>query len=413
MHGGYLSYFGLACFYSAYNRSLVGLQTAAFVFLCGFFVVCASGLLAQLLPGISAYWRTQFLLVGGPVSATVSSIGLHSFLRAQQRDKLIEWGSWVAVALCALPLATLALPDQRLALELTGLSLVVSSVGAFWLALRAWLLGDRHALPMAVSCAFMLFAVMGLYAQLLGMLSDNLLLQGATALCAALHVVIASHTLKRRYSEFLRMRRALSMSRDKDLLTQLWTGAALVRQVDDAVARARRNRKEMAVICIEITNTGSLRQEFGPHGVEQVIYGMAARVRQGAGSSAIVGRYSDTSFVVVLDSIKQTSVLRTTGLRLAASVRRPFILNPYSTSPRDFRADVGVGIARIAPGRETRQRQKQITTQMGEFDSFSLAQDVLHEAAELAIEARSFNSRASIIDAYSRKAVSLESAQFQ
>jgi diguanylate cyclase (GGDEF)-like protein len=203
------------------------------------------------------------------------------------------------------------------------------------------------------------------------------------------------------------------MSRDRDLLTQLWTGAALIRKVDETIARARRNRKEMAVICIEITNTAALRQEFGHNGMEQVIYGLAARVRSLSGAGAVVGRYSDTSFVVLQGSVKQGSVLRTLGLRLASGVRRQFILNPYSTSPREFRADVGVGVARVSPRRELQQRRLQDSVQMGGFDSFSLAQDVLHEAAELALAARQFSSRAAIIDPYSRKTVALETAQFK
>ncbi len=411
--GIYLSYFCLTSFYSIYNRSMAGLQTAGFVLLSGFFVVTASGLLAQFVPAISKSWHSYLLMASGPLSATVSAIGLRRFLRAAQRDALIDYGGWVIAALAAVQLVGLLWSDRRQALEIVALCLVVCSLGGFWLALRAWLLGDRHALSMAIACIAMVFGVMGLYAHALEMLRTDVRLQAFTALAASMFVVISCHTLKRRYSEFLRMRRALSMDRDKDLLTQLWTGAALVRQVDEAVARARRNRKEMAVICVEVTNTAQLLQEFGNHGLEQVVYGVAARVRQAAGSTATVGRYSDTCFVVVMDSIKQAGVLRTLGLRLAASVRRPFILNPYSTSPRDFRADVGVGVARIAPGRETRKREKQITTQMGGFDSFSLAQDVLHEAAELSIQARSFNSRTAIIDSYSRKAVALEDAQFK
>ena len=139
---------------------------------------------------------------------------------------------------------------------------------------------------------------------------------------------------------------------------------------------------------------------------------MLFRSRQASGSLAsAVGRYSDNSFVVVLDSVQRPSVLHTLGMRLAASARRPFMLNPYSTSPREFRADVGVGVARISPGREAtgRKRQKD-ETQMGAFDSFSLAQDILHEAAELALSARAFSSRAAIVDAYSRKTVALETA---
>jgi GGDEF domain-containing protein len=409
--GIYLSYFSLSVFYALYNRSFTGAQTAFFVLIAGTFVLFGSGLVEQFVPGLSKRWHAQMLLASGPLAAAISSFGLRRFLRAQHRDAVIDIGGLVICAWCALQLLALGWPNPRQALEIVGLNLVLASVGSFWLALRSWLLGDRHALAMAIACAAMVFAVMGLYAHTLEMLRADLLLQIITAVFAALFVVISCHTMKRRYTEFLRMRKALSMSRDKDLLTQLWTGAALVRKVDEAVARARRNRKEMAVICLEIANTSKLNQEFGNHGLEQVIYGMAARVRQAAGSTATVGRYSDTSFMVVFDSIKKAAVLRTIGLRLAVSARRPFVLNPYSSSPSDFRAEIGVGVARIAPGRETRKRQERSSTQMGGFDSLSLAQDVLHEASELALAARAFNSRTAIMDSYSRKTVALELAE--
>ncbi len=412
--GIYACYFCLASFYSVYTRNIASFQTAVFVLLSGSFVACTSGLFEHFVPMFSKASHSNLMMASGSLTGIVSSIGLRRFLRAEQRDALIDYGSWVLVALAAAQLLGLAWPDRRQALEFVALCWVLTSLGAFWLALRAWLQGDRHALPMAIASLALVFAMTGLYAHVLEILRNDLPLQASTALFAAMFVVISCHALKLRYAEVLRMMGALSMNRDKDLLTQLLTGAALVRQVDDAVARARRNRKEMAVIYVEINNTGKLLQEFGAHGLEQVIYGMAARVHLGAGGGAtLVGRYSDNGFVVVLDSIKHPGVLRTLGLRLAATVRRPFIINPMSSNPAEFRAEIGLGVARISPGRETRPRADYNSTQMGGFDSFSLAQDVLHEAAELALAARKFNSRAAITDAYSRQTIPLESARFK
>jgi GGDEF domain-containing protein len=411
--GIYLSYALLSGVYAAYNRSVSGIQTMIYVVLTGVFVLCASGLLRHF-AGLSPKPQMWLTLASGPVAASVSAYGLHNFLRGEMRDTLVGRGMQVVTAFAALLLLGLFWPDPVQALEWVGLGVGLVAVGAFWLTLRSWLLGDRLALAMTLACTCLAFAVIGLYANALGALQSNRVLQAATAFMSAAYIVIACHTLKRRLSLHLRMKKSLSMSRDKDLLTQLLTGAALIRQVDESVARARRNRKEMAVICVDIKNTSALRQEFGPHGLEQVIYGMAARVRQAAGGAAsIVGRYSDSSFVVVLDSLKKSSVLRTLGLRLAVTARRPFVINPMSSSPGEFRSDIGVGVARISPGREMRSRRDSNSTQMGgSFDSFSLAQDALHEAAELAMEARKFNSRAAIVDAYSRKTVALESADF-
>lgn len=408
-----LSYASLSLFYTIYNRSIAGLQTVIFVLLSGSLVLSTSGILAHFAM-LSGQQQARLILVIGPLAAASAAFGLRNFLRSEMRDTLVDRGMQVLIVLLALLILLAFWPEQRQALEWLGLGVVLGAVGAFWLSVRSWLLGDRLALPMMLACACMVFAVLGLFANALGALAGHMDLQTATSAFVAAYIVICCHTLKRRDSEYIRMRQALAMSRDTDLLTQLLTGAALIKEVNECVARARRNRKEMAVLYVEISNTGKLRQEFGGHGLEQVIYGMAARVRQVAGGGAtLVGRYSDNSFVVVLDSIKQPSVLRTLGLRLAVSVRRPFIINPTSSNPRDFRADVGLGVARISPGREIRSRKEHNSTQMGGFDSFSLAQDVLHEAAELALAARTFSSRAAITDAYSRKTIPLESAQFK
>ena len=413
--GIYFSYACLSLFYAAYNRSVQGLQAVAFVSLCAGFVFCASGLLAHFFPGLGEATYNRTLVITAALATSGSAFGLRGFLRAQLRDSIIDRGMLVLVFVGAAQLMWMFWPLNAFALQLVAFSVVACTLVAFWLCLRAWLLGDAYALPMTIACVGMVFGVAGLFAIASHLIKTNLLMQLASAMFAALYVVVACHTLKRRYTEYLRMRRALSMSRDRDLLTQLWTGAALIRKVDDAVARGQRNRKEMAVICIELTNTTALRQGFGNNGVEQVIYGLAARVRQASGSSAsAVGRYSDDSFVVILDSVQRPSVLRTLGLRLAVSARRPFMLNPFSTSPQEFRADVGVGVARISPGRQATGRQaKPGDTQMGSFDSFSLAQDVLHEAAELALAARAFGSRAAIVDAYSRKTIALETADLK
>jgi GGDEF domain-containing protein len=406
-----LCYATLTFFYAIYERSWAALQTTLFVVFVGLFVLLTSGLLLALFPQFPAFWHERLVLAIGPVAATISALGLRNFLRADQRDALVDKGLLAIAILSAAQLLSMLWPSPIQALQGVAALSVIMSVVVFWLALRAWLLGDRFALPMALACAALVFAVLGMYANALGFLRNNAPLQAITAALISLYVMICCQTFKDRYADYLNMRRALSMSRDKDLLTQLWTGVALMHQVDQAIARARRNRKEMAVICVEITNTAMLRQEFGHNGLEEVIYGMAARVRQCSTSAAAVGRYSDTSFVVVFDSVKKVSVLRTLGLRLAAATRRPFILNPYSSSPREFRADIGLGVARVSAGRDTHLRQPRSNTQMGApFDSFSLAQDVLHEAAELALAARQFSSRAAIVDAYSRRTVALETA---
>jgi GGDEF domain-containing protein len=407
--GIYVSYASLTLFYTVYNRSLAGLKTVLFVVLCGAFVMTSSGLAAELFANMTDALEARLVMGLSALSAAYSAIGLRKFLRAEQRDAVVDVGFLGVIIVPALLLLAQAWPDPQQALGWVAIIISVAAVVAFALTLHAWLLGDRHALPMTIACAVMIFAVLGLFGTALGAIRDNLLLQAISAVCAALYVVVICHTLKRRLADHRRMSNALASSRERDLLTQLSTGVAFIRQVDAAISRARRNRKSLAVICVEIYNTAALRQEFGYSGMEQVIYGMAARIRQLSDLASVVGRYSDTSFVVILDSVKHPSYLRTMGLRLANGVRRPYMLNAFSSNPREFRADIGVGVARMASARDA-SRQQVDTSHAGMLNSFSLAQDVLHEAAELALASRQFNSRAAILDGPSRKTLALEEA---
>jgi diguanylate cyclase (GGDEF)-like protein len=405
--GIYTSYVCLSLFYAAYNRSFAGLQVTLYASLCGAFVLMGSGLAAQLMPGLPKLMEQRLVILLGALAGAYSAVGLRNFLRAEQRDAFVGYGMLVVVVICTACLLALGWHNTLQALEVVAVVVSMSCVLAFWFTLRAWLLGDRFALPMALACIAMILGVMGVFATALQAIDDHVWLQALVAISAALFVVIVIHTTQHRYADYLRMRRALEVSRDKDLLTQLWTGAAFIRQIDDAISRARRNRKEMAVICVEIYNAASLRQEFGHNAFEQVIYGMAMRIRQYGGTANFIGRYGDTSFVLVYDSVKQPSYLRSLSLRLAQGARRPYMLNAFSTDPREFQADIGVGLSRISSGREAQKRPSDTSYAAG-LDSMSLAQDVLHEAAELALASKQFSSRAATLDGISRKPVPLD-----
>lgn len=411
----------VACLVNALvSRTTTGLQAGLFIFLAGLFVATCSGLLAVFLPGLPPK-AVQFLtLTTGPVAACAGTLGLMQFLRAHQHDQFVQRGLTVVGILGAIALLGLLWPNYTQALEGTALVVSLCALTSFWLVLRSALLGDRFAWPMVAANAAMVFGVVGLYAVVLHVIDNNVALQALAAICVVGYLVGCLVAVWRRNNEFLRMRRAMSMHREKDLLTQLWTGAALIKRVEQTIARARRNRQETAIFCIEIFNAPQLRQELGNNALEQVIYSIAARVRQTVGASTEVGRYDDTSFVVIVESVKRPSALRTIGLRLAVAVRKPFMLNPYSTSPREFKADMGVGIARLPATRDPRggwtsrsSRTHKSNPADTSFlsDSAGLSQESMHDASKLAKKSRAFNSRVAIMDAYSRKAIAVEEAE--
>jgi diguanylate cyclase (GGDEF)-like protein len=414
--GVYVACFAVAVINSVLTRSVAGAHAAAFILAAGAFIWVGSGLVQVFMPGLSAPAVRILALLMGPMAGAVACAGLIAFLRAHQRDVIVQYGLMLACGVSAMCLLSFLWPNYDQALEIVAWTIIGCAVTVFWLTLRAALLGDRFAWPMAAACIAMLVMVMVLYATILGVITSNLSLQAIGSVAATSYLLGVAMAVWRRNTEYLRMRRALAMHREKDLLTQLWTGAALIKRVEQTVARARRNRKETAIFCVEIFNIAQLRQELGNNATEQVIYSIAARVRHSVGSSTEVGRYDDSSFVVIVESVKQPSVLRTMGLRLATAVCRQYVLNPQSTSPRDFRADMGVGVARLPASRDAkagRQSRMQVLDTRFSYDTMGVAQEAMHEASALAKAARKFASRAAIVDAYSRKTVALEAADLR
>lgn len=402
----------MAAVYGLVTRSVTARNSAIFIAVAGLFVATLSGWLKVLLP-FAAPGMLRFLrIVTGPLAGAVAAGMLLLFLRASQRDAIVQRGLRTVVVMCAALMLVLVLPEAAPALQIVAWGMMLCAAISAWLAFRAALLGDKLAWVMAAACVCMLLAVMGLYGSALGIWGHHVMLQLATAITACIYLALCGIAVWQRNLDFVQMRRALRHDTDRDLLTQLLTGSALARQVDAMIARARRNRKETAIVCVEVFNIADLRKEHGAHAVDELVYTVAARVRQTAGSVIDVGRYTDTSFVVIVDSLKNPVMLRSLGLRLAVAARRPYLLRPYSSDPREFRADIGVGVARVPASRERRDRAQSHNTTFG-ADSLGLAQEALHEAAQLATRARTFASRAAIVDGYSRKFIPLENADFK
>jgi GGDEF domain-containing protein len=375
------------------TREVIGLQLAAFVFALSLFVATGCGWLAAMYPGLSVQQLQKLTLCSGPIAACIATLGLRQFLRAYQRDTLVQTSLMVSAVIAAASTFTVFWPHYTQALQWVVMVDLGCSVLALALALRAYWKGDRFARPMAWACVALIFAVVGIHAMALRTIDGNFALQVVSAIAIVGYLVGSGLAIWRRNTEYLRMRRALSLHQEKDLLTQLWTGVALAQRVDKTISRARRNRNEIAVVCIQVFNVPQLRQDLGDNAVEQLIYNFAARVRHNAGSSNELGRYADNSFVVIVENVKQPSALRTLGLRLASGTRRPYMINPRSSSPHQFNANIGVGIARLAAGADA-----------------CAAQVVMFDASELANAAQNMPSRVAILDAYSRKAIAIEEA---
>jgi diguanylate cyclase (GGDEF)-like protein len=409
--GVYFSYALLSVFYAAVYRRPQVLSIAVTIAMSFGAIFLASGVGQVVFPQLSQQTSAAMLLVIFPMGASISTFGLRSFLRAEYRDRVIDYGTSGAALVAALSIFAVLWRESPEAMEIQAIVVILVSMVSLWLTARAWLSGDPYALPMLLACVVLVFAISGLYATALQMPIMTPGMQAFAAFLCVVYVVIGFQVLRRRHANKVRMMRRLAMSSDKDLLTQLWTGAALVRKIDEAIVRAKRQRKELTVLAIDFSNALSAKQIHGAQGLEQVIYTMAMRINHLC-SNDLVGRYGNHGFVVVLESARNLRFLRSLGLRMAVNLRRPYAIDPDSDGDL-FSAELGIGIARLPSNWGGKASPSGNNTEMGQYDSLSVAQDILHDAFELALSAKQFRSRVAIVDDSTKAIIALEKITFR
>jgi GGDEF domain-containing protein len=331
-------------------------------------------------------------VLAGPLCVGLSNHWLQGWLQAAHRDRFmalaLRLSAWLLPVLAAA--ALLLRPEQRLpaaaALSLAGSTLTC------WLTFRAWRTGDRLALTMAGGCLLTLPAIAGLYAIAMQPGQWGLAAQAAVALCAALSNGLTGAVLWRRERHEWRTRDTGSAPL-VDPVTRLHSSAALVHRLVDSQKRRRRTRREGAVLAITVFEPERIATLVGNAGLNEVWMTVAARIQRQVGVVNPVGRYWDRCFVALVESIPTATWLRTLGLRVASSLRRPIEVTGRGGEPVRVRVDVGVGVVHLAP-------------------QHAEVEDVLADAQRLAEAARQTRSRTAMADPATGQVLAVELATF-
>lgn len=326
---------------------LQGVAYHAAVFLL---VLILSGVFGQLAPGTDPRLLRLAQVLAGPVCVGLSDLWIRNWLKAVQRDLIMSAalrGSALLLPLAGL--ACLALPQGR---QLPAAA-AISFFGGFltlWLAARAWRLGDHLAPVMTAGCLLTLPAIAGLYAIAMEFPGFGLTWHVAVAVCAALCNGFTGFVLWRRDRHEWRARMEHGTPLQFDPVTQLRTGASLVHKLVRAQRRRRHTRHDGAVLAILVFDVERIVEQAGAAGVNEMFICMASRIRRQVGAVNLVGRYYDRCFVSLVETIQSPAWLRTIGLRVASSLRRPMELTSASGHRVEIRADVGVGVVHLLPG---------------------------------------------------------------
>jgi GGDEF domain-containing protein len=327
----------------------------------------------------------------GPVSSALGTWWIRGWLSAHQRDRMMAT-SLQATAL-ATPLAGAAclwLPDSQ---QLPAAAAVCLFNGglAVWLAMRAWLLGDRLALGMAAGCVLMLPPIIGLYALAMKLPGLGPVSQAALAMCAAACTCVIGVMLWQRNHHERRARRSDAVSSQFDPLTKLYSGITLVQKLIKAQRRRRRTRRDGAVLAVMLFDTERIVSQAGVAGLNEVFVHLATRIQRQVGVVNPVGRYYDRCFVTLVETIHSPAWLRTLGLRVSSSLRRPMEVTSPDGRRLEIRADIGVGVVHLSRAHAD-------------------VEDILHDAQRMAEAARAMRSRAAILDPHSGDVVPVEEA---
>lgn len=373
------------------HRSRSGANSTGFHLAVFGFVAALSGLLEMLEPFSDPEVVEAAQVMAGPLCVGLSDFWVSGWLNARHRERLMA-GSLRLAALVTplLALACFALPaSQRLAVA-GALSLLAASL-TLWAIWRASLMGDRLASAMAFGCLLTLPAIAGMYATAMQVPAVTPGWQAVFALCAALSNGLIGYVLWQRDLHHWQARHE-DASSDFDPVTRLHTGVTLGRRLVKAQLRRRRMKRDGAVLAVLVFNLDHVRAQAGMRGVNDLFIGLAGRIQRQVGVVNPVGRYYDRCFVCLVEAIDAPVWLRTLGLRVACSLRRPMEVGTSEGQRIDIHPDIGVGIVHLTP-------------QEANLD------DVLHDAERMAEAARGMLSRTAMLDPATGNVVPVEQAQ--
>lgn len=375
---------------AAFSRSRASVQSLIYLSACWLFFTLLSGLPAALLPAGGAPWLHTAQVLMGPLCAGLGTYGAGHWLSASRRDRLTDIGFRSASALCLVGGPLCLMLPVGIQLTASAVLTVLSLSVTVWLTVRATQQGDRLAWGLAAGCLLTLPLQLGLYRMALYASRPSLLLQSGVALLGLLSVSVIGVVLWLRNHQDLQIRHDRRSRRDP--ATQLYDSVAIVQKVIRAQRRLARTRRDGALMAVRIFEPEQLLSLVGQHGLNEVYSQLARRMQRHTGVVNPAGRYYDRCFVVLIESLHSPGWIRTMGLRVASSLRRPLEVISLSGERIKVSADIAVGMVHLSgAGKDIDQ--------------------LLHEAQDMATAARGMRSRAALLDEISRQAVPVENAE--
>jgi diguanylate cyclase (GGDEF)-like protein/PAS domain S-box-containing protein len=125
-----------------------------------------------------------------------------------------------------------------------------------------------------------------------------------------------------------------------DSLTGLANRAILVDGVQRALASARRTRRRVGLLFIDLDDFKQINDALGHAGGDAALVEVAARIRKAVRADGIVARFGGDEFAILVGSIETPDEARTVADRILESLAQPFTIDGVES-----RIGASVGIA--------------------------------------------------------------------
>ncbi len=133
-----------------------------------------------------------------------------------------------------------------------------------------------------------------------------------------------------------------------DSLTGLPNRALMTAQLEAALFRADRLRLTLAVLFVEIDRVKLVTEALGHRAGDELIEQAAARLRNAAGPMAMLARFSNDQFVVVIEDLEDVGDAVETAIHIIESINEPFLV---AADEAFVTASVGIAFALEGVGR--------------------------------------------------------------
>lgn len=380
----------LALVDAVYSRSRASVQSLIYLSACWLFFFLLSGLPEALLDQADAPWVFTAQVLVGPLCAGLGAYGASHWLSAPRRDRVSDISFRGTTLLCLVGGPLCLLLPAGLQLAASAMLTVVTLSVALWLAVRATQQGDRLAWGLAAGCLLTLPLQWGLYWLALNTTRPSLAIQAVVALLGLLSVAAIAVTLWLRNHQDLQIRHQAHSRRDP--VTQLYISTVMVQKIIRAQRRLVRTRRDGALMAVQVFDPERLLAQVGHYGLNEIYSQLARRMQRHTGVVNPAGRYYDRCFVVLIETLHSPRWIRTMGLRVASSLRKPLEVTSLNGERIKLSADIGVGMVHLSGGAKD-------------------VDDLLHEVQDMAAAARVMRSRAALLDEISRQAVPVENAE--